>query len=131
MAHASPSGPGAARVLIADDEPLVRSTLRMLLKAHGYGVQEVASGEEAVQTYLAAPQDFDVLILDINIGALTGDEAFRQLIKKHPGTKAILLSGGINPPPNCPGARYLQKPFENAELLRMIGELVDNSSTGP
>ena len=94
MAHALRDNGQGRRILIADDEALVRMTLRMLLSANGFAVTEASSGEEAMQTYFASPQNFDALILDINIGALSGDEAFRQILAKTPQSQGHSFKRG-------------------------------------
>jgi len=120
MAHAVRSAKTALRVLLADDEDLVRTTLRLILISQGHHVVEAANGEEAFRKYLESTEPFDVVLLDLDMPGLGGEEALRRIRTHHPHAKAIFLSGGATPPPNQP---YLQKPFDNQELIRLVREV--------
>ena len=74
------------RILVADDEALVRESLRLVLEEEGYEVQEAADGREAVETARAkAP---DLMILDIDMPDLDGYTVL-LLMKSHPLYKSI------------------------------------------
>src|SRR5512135_2135854 len=124
MAHAIPSGKRLGRVLLADDEEMVRMTLQLILTGAGFQVVEAVDGEDAVQKYLQAPNDFDVLLLDLDMPGLAGDEAIEKIKSQYHHAKAIVVSGGVNAPALPAGVRYLQKPFENKELIGMVRELL-------
>ena len=121
MAHVIPPAGNAGRVLLADDEELVRATISLILKAQGYQVIEARDGQEAVEKYLREPDAYDVVLLDLDMPRLTGAEASQKITGLNSKAKIILLSGGVTPPP-C-GTSYLQKPFHNQELVRMVGEM--------
>ncbi len=123
MAHAFRSGTPSGRILLADDENLVRKTLSLVLRHSGYEVVEAADGEEAVSKYLEQPGAYDLLLIDLDMPRLTGTEALEAIRKKDPGVQAILLSGGPTQV-DSPNTTFLQKPFSNQELLRMVQELI-------
>lgn len=125
MAYADRSAKVLGRVLVADDEEMVRGTLRLLLKSQGYQVEEAVDGEEAVRKYLEAPDAYDVILLDLDMPRLSGPEALKKIRRHHHQAKAIFLSGGWTPP----DAKevYLQKPFANDELLRLVGQMADHA----
>ncbi len=127
MAHAIRSGGAVRRVLLADDEDLVRATLRLILKSQGYQVVEAVDGEDAVRKYLEAPHPFDVILMDLDMPRLSGEAALQQIQRHHRQAKAIFLSGGVSLPPGCEGAVYLQKPFANEELLRLVADMTEQS----
>jgi DNA-binding NarL/FixJ family response regulator len=82
----------ATRVLIADDHPLVRSGLRVLLERdHEFQVVgEAADGYQAIQiTQELKP---DVVMLDVGMPRLSGIDAAQQITEKIPSTKVIILS---------------------------------------
>jgi CheY-like chemotaxis protein len=122
MAHVDRSAPRSFRVLLADDEDLVRTTLRLILKSQGYQVVEALNGEEALQKYQESADPFDVVMLDLDMPGYGGEEAFRRIQNRHPQAKAIFLTGGITAPANYP---FLQKPFNNQELLRLVKEVAE------
>lgn len=109
---------------MADDDELVRMSLHWVLKGEGHEVFEAVDGRDAVDKFTADPAAYDVLLLDLNMPKLGGDEAIREIKKAHPNVKAILVSGGADMPPQLPGVTYLQKPFENRELLDLIRKLL-------
>jgi CheY-like chemotaxis protein len=122
MAHADRTAQ-PIRVLLADDEDLVRSTLRLILKSQGYHVEEAANGAEALRKYHEAADPFDVVLLDLDMPELGGEEALRRIKTKHPHAKAIFLTGGITAPHGQP---CLQKPFDNQELIRLVREVAES-----
>lgn len=122
MAHVDRSAQRSIRVLLADDEDLVRTTLRLILKAQGYQVVEAADGGEALRKYMDSADPFDVVLLDLDMPVFGGEEALRRIQSHHPEAKAIFLTGGITAPTNHP---FLTKPFDNQELLRLVRELAE------
>jgi DNA-binding NarL/FixJ family response regulator len=78
-------------VMIVDDHPLWRDTLRRLLEKGGARVvHEVGNGAEAVQA--AADHKPDVVLMDIDMPGLNGIQATREISSALPGTKVIMLS---------------------------------------
>jgi CheY-like chemotaxis protein len=115
-------------ILIADDDEMVRSILRLMLGARGYGVTEAADGVAALKQYREAPEKYNLVLLDQHMPNLGGPEALQQMRTVCPGLKAILLSGGLQ---ECAAedletgrTRQLQKPFEYKELITLVGEMV-------
>ena len=79
------------RVLIVDDQELVRVGFRMILERGGIEVVgEAADGVEAVS--LAAALEPDVVLMDVRMPRLDGIEATRQLLARSPGTKVVALT---------------------------------------
>ena len=81
-----------ARILIADDHPIVRRGLRALVESHaGWEVcVEVSNGREAVEQV----EQFkpDVAIIDIGMPELNGLEATRRILKENPRTEVLILT---------------------------------------
>jgi two-component system NarL family response regulator len=81
------------RVLIADDHPVVRDGLRMTIERSGKDIQVVAEASDGMEVLkLAAKDSADVYILDITMPAMNGIETARELLKKAPAAKIIMLS---------------------------------------
>ncbi|HLF72502.1 MAG TPA: response regulator transcription factor [Dehalococcoidia bacterium] len=88
-----PATTQAIRVLIADDHAVVRQSLRFLLEAQG-GIEvvgEAANGREAVE--LAEKTQPDVVLMDTIMPGLNGIEATRQIRRRLPRTKVLMLTG--------------------------------------
>jgi CheY-like chemotaxis protein len=86
-----PSTGEGPRVLVADDDSAIRSSLSMILKLSGYEVEAVSSGEEAIEA--ARRLTPDVLISDVMMGGINGIEAAIRILEFAPHCQAILCSG--------------------------------------
>jgi CheY-like chemotaxis protein len=117
---------GNARILVADDDAMVRGIMRAVLARSGYSITEAVDGEDAVRQSLA--ESFDLLLLDHNMPKLSGWEAWAEIRHKKPDSKLLLLSGGLVPAAQEDGSRVrvLAKPFENRELVGIVGEMLAN-----
>jgi DNA-binding NarL/FixJ family response regulator len=79
------------RVLIADDQELIRSGFRLILEAHGLNVVgEAADGAQAVE--LAHAQQPDVILMDVRMPRMDGIEATRQVARDLPEVKVLVLT---------------------------------------
>ena len=116
---------GRGRVLLMDDEELVRRVAGTLLRSLGYDAVEVAGGAEMIETYVKARDGgtpFDVVIMDLTVpGGMGGKEAIVKLLEIDASARAIVSSGYCNDPIM---AHYRQhgfrgvvaKPYEIDEL---------------
>lgn len=84
--------PLKTRILLADDHAVVRHGLRLVLDAQPdlHVVAEAGDGAEAVSTALG--EDVDLAILDIAMPRMTGLQAARELNRRRPGTRVLMLS---------------------------------------
>ena len=64
-----------ARILLADDEEMVRKAIRLILAFSGYQIVEAIDGEDAVKKYLDASPPFDLVMMDLDMPRLNGAEA--------------------------------------------------------
>lgn len=94
--------PGQGRVLVMDDDEMVRSVAGKILSHLGYEADFAADGEEALTLYSTAHnagRPFDVVIMDLTIpGGLGGKEAIRRLLDMDPEARAIVSSGYADDP---------------------------------
>ncbi len=65
------------RILVADDEPLLRDIVREILESEGYEVDEAANGEMALESMLAKP--YDLVILDLRMPRMNGFDVLQAL----------------------------------------------------
>lgn len=121
---------GSGRVLVMDDEALLREASSALLSGMGYTVTTAASGEDALKLSEAADlrgEPFAAAILDLTVpGAMGGKEAAEILRQKSPAMLLFATSGYSEDPvmaePHAFGfAGSLQKPYRASELGAMLG----------
>ena len=85
----------AARVLLVDDQDLVRRAAGRLLRAAGHQVLLAGGGAEAIEQYVAGARP-DVVILDLDMPGMPGDVCWRRLQDVDPGVKVVFLSGSCD-----------------------------------
>jgi CheY-like chemotaxis protein len=120
---------GRGRILVVDDEEMVRNLLHQLLESLGYMVECVRDGTEAVTAYQraqAAGQPFAVVILDYTIpGGMGGLETLAHLRSIDPQVTALISSGYANNPVMADWAAYgfsgvVAKPYTIVQLQEAL-----------
>lgn len=112
---------GPLRILVVDDDQLLCDTVTWMLGGAGHAIQSVNDAEEAL-TRLGR-QAFDVVITDLRLPGMSGEELVRAVRKRWPrlGERVLLTSGLlVSPPADVP---YLQKPFTREQLLGALATL--------
>lgn len=110
---------GAERILVVDDEYPVRNVLSISLRHLGYEVEVAGSGGEACEKY--SRQRFDLVILDVLMPELSGDQVFFRLREMDPEARVLLMSGFtssevVHNVLDHGGRGFMQKPFTIEEL---------------
>jgi two-component system KDP operon response regulator KdpE len=112
----------SANILVVDDEPQIRRTLRTTLSFHGYVIIEAATGEEALD--LIRKQKPDLVLLDVNLPGISGIETCREIrrttdapiimltVRSAERDKVVALDAGADD--------YVTKPFSIEELLARV-----------
>ncbi len=123
------------RILLADDEAMVRRSLRRMLELNRATVTHVADGAEAIAALNEADEPFDVALLDILMPHLSGYEVLGEMRRRRLPTKIILMSGfdnssNVTDPESAPKSAdaMLQKPFAWEELKRVLQVLLEPPS---
>lgn len=120
---------GKGRVLIMDDEEIVREAAREILSELGYDVECAATGEETLALYNKAMEEgrpFGVVLMDLTIpGAMGGREAIKKLLEMDPEARAIVSSGYSADSIMSEYKRYgfcavIAKPYRIADLSKVI-----------
>ncbi len=114
------------KILIADDEEMIRSVIAEYAKFEGYECAEAVDGMEAVQKALA--NDYDVIIMDVMMPKLDGFSAVKEIRKKK-DTPVIMLSARVEEYDKLFGFEmgvddYVTKPFSPKEVMARIGAIL-------
>ena len=118
------------RILVIDDEPLIRSTVVTLLTQEGFSVEEASDGQAGIAMCHKHPPD--VVITDIFMPNRDGIEVVMELKRSCPRTKIIAMTGGgqmrmmeIASAAHALGAAHiLHKPFERESLLAAMHAVI-------
>ena len=115
------------RILVVDDEPMVRSVIRRLLGLRGHQIVEADSGQQGLERLLDAP--FDVIITDQGMPEMSGREFARQAHSLYPAIPIMLLTGDTHAgTPDDSIALVLAKPFKIAEIEAALAGLVGSAA---
>lgn len=107
-------------ILIVEDEPPVRELLARTLRGEGYEVLEARNGAEAVAQFRARPGEIALVITDMRLPYMSGEDLVAWLRQRGEPVKLICISGyGRNVPAdwNC---GYIEKPFTRQQLLTEV-----------
>jgi two-component system cell cycle sensor histidine kinase/response regulator CckA len=115
-------------VLVLDDEAPIREIQRRILEKAGYRVIEASSGADAF-TLLEGTEDLDLLIADLEMPELTGEEVVRRIRMARPDLKVLYVTGHIDRLLDArstlwEGEAYLDKPFTPRGLLEAVSLLL-------
>jgi two-component system cell cycle sensor histidine kinase/response regulator CckA len=116
---------GEARVLVVDDEQIVRRAAKMTLERYGYSVVLAENGERALEILRESPLAFDVVLLDLNMPVLSGEDTLREMRKIRPNLPVILSSGfneveAIRRFQGKGLSGFVQKPYTAATLAHSV-----------
>ncbi|MEE4362959.1 MAG: cache domain-containing protein [Desulfotignum sp.] len=127
---------GNETIMVVDDEQDIRRLTRELLENLGYTVKTCEDGLKALAVFQKAPLDVDLVITDMTMPHMAGDELAARLIRIRKEIPVILCTGyseqisekqaldiGI--------VRYMAKPIQNQDLVRMVREVLDMKNQAP
>lgn len=118
---------GTGKVILADDEETVRMTSQRMLSRFGFDVLVASDGREALELFRRQPDDIVLVLIDLTMPHMDGEQAFREMRRIRPDVKVILASGyneqeaterfigkGL--------AGFLQKPYSMDDLRTKVRE---------
>lgn len=124
--------PGNERILFVDDELMVVTIAQRALTRLGYGVTVSSGSPEALEIFRKSPDDFDIVVTDMTMPAMTGDQLAKEIRSIRPSIPVILCTGysekinermatelGIE--------EFLQKPVGLSQLTRVIRKIMDKT----
>jgi PAS domain S-box-containing protein len=125
-----PAETGPETILLVDDEPLLRSLGRSILEQYGYEVLLAADGQEAVEIYRDAHDQIDLVILDLSMPRLSGQDAFHKMVEIDPKGRVLFTSGYAAEQlreRHHPSVRgFISKPFLPEHLAERVRTALDH-----
>ena len=124
-----------ATVLVVDDDPRTREVERRILETGPYVVLEASGADEAF-AILAKGRKFDLVIADLEMPGLTGEEMVAKIRSKLPGQRVLYVSGVVDRLLDArkilgDGEAFLDKPFTSKGLLEAVSLLLYDTLTPP
>jgi CheY-like chemotaxis protein len=125
-----------ARILVIDDEEVIRLAVGAALRRYGHDVSAAVDGEEGVNLFQR--QTFDLVITDVNMPRLNGPEVIKAVRSLRPAIPIIIIGGGGSIPPvgseqfaqQVGADRVLLKPFAMQQLIAVVSELLNLGKGG-
>ncbi|MBW2537918.1 MAG: response regulator [Deltaproteobacteria bacterium] len=135
LARPRSEDPGfSGRALVVDDDPLVSRALSRSLRMLGFDVDVAESGEAGVEELRAGRGEIRLVLLDVVMPGMGGEQALAELRAVDPGVRVVVSSGFTQEPVikrmlDNGALGFLKKPFEIDELRRVIGAALRRSPT--
>jgi PAS domain S-box-containing protein len=124
---------GTGRVLVVDDEELIREITEEILLDLGYKVSQCIDGVDAVDFYRKNHDNIDLIILDMSMPKLSGYDCFLELKKINPEVKVIVSSGYADDDEqkkkfNIGISGFLRKPFSIESLSKAVSKVMSKNT---
>ncbi|MCI0587268.1 MAG: sigma-54 dependent transcriptional regulator [Planctomycetes bacterium] len=121
----------STRILVVDDEKMIRWSLRTRLEQAGYSVEEAETGEAALAA--AGRETPDLVLLDIRLPDVSGEEVLKSLRAAAPDVPVVMMTAHASVEGAVAAIKqgaydYLVKPFEVSDLLLTVGRALDAST---
>jgi two-component system, cell cycle sensor histidine kinase and response regulator CckA len=124
------------KVLLADDDPRIRTLMASILESDHFRLTSAEDGKEALRIYEQEPDQFDLLVLDCTMPKMSGTELYRKIRGNGSMVPIVLVSGyhqeqvaaSINHDPN---AYFIKKPFNVDDFLAMVHDALKDRQRHP
>jgi CheY-like chemotaxis protein len=125
---------GTEAILFVDDEKSIRNSVRSCLEGVGYNVTAVANGQEALDIFAKDLDRFDLVLTDLTMPNMTGEQLSHELMRLRPNTPVILCTGHGTPisreRSDAAGiTAFLHKPLTPTDLLQVVRNALDEASS--
>jgi len=110
------------KILVVEDEPLIRIGIAITVESAGYEVVEAANAAEAIQQ-IERNDDIRLVLTDVDMpGSMDGIKLAHYVRGKWPPIQLIVISGkvGVNAGELPPGARFIPKPYYEPALINLV-----------
>jgi two-component system, cell cycle sensor histidine kinase and response regulator CckA len=123
-----PSAGAGERVLIVEDDDMVRSVSALILERAGYDVVTATNGQEALNLF-DERESFDLMVTDLVMPTMTGIQLAEELGRRGVELPVVYMSGyaeGVTDhTPDGPNTAFLPKPFSGDDLSTAVRQLLD------
>ena len=121
---------GNEKIMLVDDEKSIRSVFKDLLERNGYKVNAFENGFEALKEFKKNPDHFDLVITDMTMPGIPGDELATELLDIRPGLPIILSTGYSEKMTETKAheigiRKYIHKPIANKDLAILVRKVLD------
>ncbi len=111
------------KILVADDEAMMRNLILKILETQGYQVTVVSSGDEALEKLKV--ENYDLLLTDVKMPGMTGFDLLKQAKVEWPGMAVIIMTGygdaySVKEALLLGADEYLSKPFKSQEVTLIV-----------
>lgn len=129
-----PATHGRETILLADDEPVLRRLASHILERFGYQVLLAEDGQDAVEVYERQRDQIDLVILDLTMPRLSGQDALKRLVQINPAVR-VLFSSGYSAEQLAEGEYenilgFINKPYRADDMVRQLRAALDGASNG-
>jgi DNA-binding response OmpR family regulator len=119
--------PTRGKVLLVEDDPMIRALTVEWIEDAGFECQEAGSGEEALESF-AGTDGYRAAILDVTLPDLSGPDLAQELRRRRPGFPVLFATGNLNLLPDGileeTATDVLSKPYSNQELREALTTLL-------
>jgi len=127
------TGGGSERVLFVDDEPAIMELGNRLLQRLGYRVETRASGTDALACFSQNPARFDIVVTDMTMPHMQGDQLAREILAIRPDMPIILCTGyssriAAEKAHGIPIQKFLNKPLTADSLAKAVRSVLDEKT---
>lgn len=126
---------GTERILLVDDESAICKLAARMLEGHGYKVTTETDSEKSLALFTDQPDLFDLVITDMTMPMMSGDQLTEKLLVVRPDIPVIITTGYSKRMSDTKAAEigakaFLAKPLERARLVRTVRKILDESHIG-
>jgi PAS domain S-box-containing protein len=122
---------GTEKIMLVDDEDSLLDVYRLMFERHGYSVAAFNSAVSALQAFIEEPEGFDIVVTDMTMPIMTGEELSRKILDIRKEIPVIICTGYSESFTEDTAKEmgisiYIQKPVKGQELFMAVRELLDH-----
>ncbi len=123
---------GEEKIMVVDDEEDIRNVTKEILEHYGYQVLLAKDGKEAVNNFQEKSGEIDLVVLDLTLPFIKGEDVMKKIMELRPDTRVIVSSGSPDEERmkmliKLGAKAFIKKPYPFDKLLKLIREVLDKS----